>query len=97
MATIRVPTKVLYPSERRAAFLRGWKAAGGYVGDIHSDTPWCCPWWWAAAITVDLDAWIDDGIDDAYEALGAAYWEKVGPEVEELLEEERRAAEDRAA
>ena len=97
MASLKVPCKVFDSDSKRDAFVEGWKAAGGYVGDIHSDTPWCAPWFWAAAITVDLDTWIDDGTDDAYEALGAAFWQKVGPEVEELLEEERRAAEDRAA
>lgn len=86
MASIKVATKVLYPAKNRAAFLRGWKAAGGYTGDRDSDAPWCAPWLWAKAITVDLDTWIDDGADDAYEALGAAYWKKVGPDVEELLE-----------
>ena len=92
MASLRIPCSgQVYSPARRASFLRGWKAAGGYTGDIRSDAPWCCPWRWAASITVDLDAWISAPAEDPYEALGWAYWMKVGQEVTDLLEEERRA------
>lgn len=97
MAEIRVPTKVFDSEEKRAAFIDGWKEAGGYTGDTASDCPWCAPWAWAGSITVDIEAWCAEGGPDAYRALGAAYWKTVRPEVEELLEEERSAAEDRAA
>lgn len=91
MASLRIPcTGQFYSPARRASFLRGWKAAGGYTGDIRSGAPWCCPWRWAASITVDLDAWISAPAEDPYEALGWAYWMKVGQEVTDFLEEERK-------
>ena len=97
MASIKVSCKVFDSEAKRSAFIDGWKVAGGYTGDRDSDAPWCAPWSWAGSITVDLATWCAEGGPDAYRALGAAYWKAVGPEVTELLEDERRAAEDRAA
>lgn len=95
MCEIRIPCKVFDSEEKRAAFIAGWKNAGGYTGDTDTPAPWCCPWSWAAAITVNLPEWLDSAERDAYRALGAAYWAKCRPEILEILEEERRAEEEK--
>lgn len=91
MASIKVSRSVFDSDEKRAAFVEGWKEAGGYMGDAATDSPWCAPWTWAGSITVDLDAWCAEGGADAYRALGAAYWKKVGGEVIYEIEKQESA------
>ena len=30
--------------KQKESFIEGWEAAGGYMGDIESPSPWCAPW-----------------------------------------------------
>lgn len=98
-------------SSERESFINGWQSAGGFTGDLESDSPWAAPWSWAASITIDGRDFLETAakeesalIAEGYSlekvasyAAGAAYWRKVAPEVRALLEEERRAAEENSA
>ena len=42
---IRVDLSTL-TEEQKDEFVDGWKSVGGYVGDMDSPSPWCCPWYW---------------------------------------------------
>lgn len=48
--------KVIDPAElteeQRVGFIFGWKDAGGYVGDLDSPRPWCCPWLYSDELEV---------------------------------------------
>lgn len=59
-------------------FIAGWEGAGGYMDDLDSPRPWCCPWLYTD-ITVD---------GDTPEQWGASYWAQSQEEVERLLAEE---------
>jgi hypothetical protein len=34
-----------FTDEERAAFIQGWRDAGGYMGDLGSTAPRCAPWY----------------------------------------------------
>lgn len=63
----------------KEAFIAGWESAGGYVGDMDSPNPWCCPWLYATAIDVE---------GETLEEMGADYWEQCREEINSLHPEE---------
>lgn len=63
----------------KEAFIAGWESVGGYIGDIDSPTPWCCPWLYATAIDVE---------GETIEEMGADYWEQCREEINSLHPEE---------
>lgn len=74
--------------ERKEAFIEGWKAEGGYIGDIDSPAPWCAPWTWGHSWHWDPKG---ESPINAY-ALGKAwmhetFWDVVDavPDVDALL------------
>lgn len=67
--------------EQRAAFIEGYESAGGFMGDLESDTPYCCPWDWERP-DLALNARTPT-------EAGAAFWELIRGRVEEELEERR--------
>ncbi len=67
--------------EQQEAFVRGWKRAGGYVGDSESPSPWCCPW--LSGESVVLMSCSEDP-----EEWGAQYWGEVKNEVLAIRAEE---------
>lgn len=73
--------------EEQELFVDGWAAAGGYMGDVDGDnpSPWCCPWATKERIEVTGD-------DVRY--WGAQYWASVKDEINSLLAEEARSAEE---
>lgn len=83
--TITIDT-TKFSDEKRATFIQGWEAAGGYMGDAESDAPWCCPWYCGngeiEVTGTDVRDW------------GRQYWESVKAEVEDALEAERQAEEE---
>lgn len=66
-------------NQDKEAFIAGWESAGGYVGDMDSPTPWCCPWFYADSIDVE---------GETLEEMGADYWRQCKPEIEAQLAEE---------
>lgn len=60
-------------ADEREDFIEGWEAAGGYMDDLESPNPWCCPWEYDRALSIDAVS--------PYE-MGARYWEQVRDEVE---------------
>ena len=64
----------------RDAFCTGWEAAGGYVDDYESDTPWCAPWYFDAYVLC---------VGGCPEQWGADWWYVCRPEIERLLAEEK--------
>lgn len=74
-----------FTEEERAAFIKGWEEAGGYMGDADSPAPWCCPWDGVELIEVtgvDIKGW------------GRQYWLHCKPEVEAALAEEAASADE---
>lgn len=69
-----------FTSAQRAAFMCGWAAAGGYMGDMYSPEPWCAPWLYADEI---------DAAGDTPEEQGADYWRRCRPEIDAALKEEK--------
>lgn len=67
--------------EQQEAFVRGWKRAGGYVGDSENPSTWCCPW--LSGESVVLMSCSEDPED-----WGAQYWEEVKNEVRAIRAEE---------
>ena len=68
-----------FTEEEQSQFIEGWKAAGGYIGDLEAGCPWCMPWYWCETIEVtgtDIKDW------------GAQWWEQCKDEVERLLKED---------
>ena len=58
-------------------FLKGWKDAGGYIGDLDIDRPWCKPWtWYDPEIEVVGDSIYDYGYD---------FWKQYHKEIEEMV------------
>lgn len=69
----------LFTEEQRGEFIEGWRAAGGYMGDLEeSPAPWCCPWDYASHV---------DAAGTPYE-MGAQYWEQTRGDVERELQRE---------
>ena len=66
-------------NQDKEAFIAGWESAGGYVGDMDSPTPWCCPWFYADSIDVE---------GETLEEMGADYWRQNKAEIEAQLAEE---------
>ena len=52
--------------EDQKLFLQGWKEAGGFMGDMHTESPFCAPW--SRDEIVELDG--DDPVK-----WGRDYWE----------------------
>ena len=71
--------------EQQELFIEGWDAAGGYMGDGESPSPWCCPWYSGGA--PDLETESDNPRD-----WGAQYWDLVKDDVFALIDEDNRAA-----
>lgn len=67
--------------EQQEAFVRGWKRAGGYVGDCESSSPWCCPWLSGESVVLM-------SCSNNPEDWGAQYWEEVKSEVRAIRAEE---------
>lgn len=68
-----------FTTEQETAFIKGWEASGGYIGDADSPTPWCCPWFYQEEIQVE---------GDTPEEWGASWWNECRAEVEAELEAE---------
>ena len=66
--------------EQQKAFVRGWKRAGGYVGDSESPSPWCCPWLSGESVVLQ-------SCSENPEDWGAQYWEEVKNEVRAIRAE----------
>lgn len=65
--------------QQRSAFIAGWEKSGGYMDDLESPNPWCCPWYYEKQIKVT---------GEVPEEWGASWWEQCRNEVEQLLESE---------
>lgn len=78
-----------FSDDDRAAFIRGWEAAGGYVGDIDTPRPWCMPWTYAPEIKLQLSS----AAAYTLEELGAAFWGKQRDAVEDALADELEVTE----
>lgn len=78
--TIKIDT-CKFSDKQREAFIEGWEAAGGYMDDLDTDAPWCCPWHCGkseiAVTGTDARDW------------GRQYWEAVKEEVNALLATEQ--------
>lgn len=70
--------------EQRDAFIEGWKKAGGFMGDLDTPHPWCCPWYWTDEIEVE---------GETPEEWGADYWKQCEAEIEATLATEAALAE----
>ncbi len=72
-------------------FARGFEEEAPALYDLQADgetsTPWACPWFWA-----DFKDWFDEGLS-AYE-MGREWARKCFDELEEILEQEKRQAEE---
>ena len=73
----RINTKAM-SDEDRDAFVEGWEDAGGYMDDLDSPSPWCCPWYWQAFITVSGDTPYEWGKD---------WWKQNKRDIEQALKE----------
>ena len=71
-----------FTDEQKEAFIEGWKKAGGYVGDMDSPYPWCCPWELNDEIEVE---------GETLEEMGADWWRQSKAEIEALIAEEYEA------
>lgn len=67
---------VAMTEEQRAAFIKGWENAGGYMGDVESAAPWCAPWYSYETIEVE---------GETFEEMGADWWRQCEDEVELLI------------
>lgn len=65
---------------QREAFIRGWEAAGGYMHDLDSSAPWCCPWTHGSTKI--------NATGNTPEEWGASWWAQCREEVERLTEAE---------
>lgn len=53
MTTLNLATLT---EEQKDAFVEGWENAGGFMGDLDTPNPWCCPWDWNDEIEVEGDS-----------------------------------------
>lgn len=83
MTTLNLKTLT---EEQQAAFIEGWKNAGGYTGDLETSNPypWCCPWDYTDSIEVE---------GETPEEWGADWWRQNKAEIEALIAEEKADAE----
>lgn len=58
MTTLNLATLT---EEQKDAFVEGWENAGGFMGDLETPNPWCCPWDW----TDEIEALIAEEKADA--------------------------------
>lgn len=80
-ATINLKTLT---EEQQKAFIEGWENAGGFMGDLETPHPWCCPWDWNDEIEVE---------GETLEEMGADWWRQNKAEIEALIAEEKADAE----
>jgi hypothetical protein len=66
-----------FSDKEKADFVQGWKDAGGYVGDIGSASPWCCPWLRGNGLIMEVAG-------TAYE-MGREHWSDMEDEVNAFL------------
>lgn len=64
--------------EEQDAFIAGYERAGGYMDDVESPYPCCCPWLFLKEIRV---------VGESPEEWGAEWWEDIREDVEERLRE----------
>lgn len=81
MTTLNLKTLT---EEQQAAFIEGWENAGGFMGDLETPNPWCCPWDWTDEIEVE---------GETLEEMGADWWRQNKAEIEALIAEEKADAE----
>lgn len=74
-----IDTKEL-TEEQQQAFIEGWEAAGGYMDDLETSCPWCCPWYHGLT-KLEVSG-------DNPRAWGAQWWSQCKDEIEELLKSE---------
>ena len=81
-------TSLLSDSEK-SEFVKGWKDAGGYMGDCDGNVsaPWCMPWLHGNALIENLP-----NSDLSVYQLGQAHWENCKDEIAKFLEREFREA-----
>lgn len=70
--------------EQRDDFVEGWENAGGFMGDLETPNPWCCPWDWTDEIDVE---------GETLEEMGADWWRQNKAEIEALIAEDEARAE----
>lgn len=70
--------------EQRDDFVEGWENAGGFMGDLETPHPWCCPWDWNDEIEVE---------GETLEEMGADWWRQNKAEIEALIAEDEARAE----
>lgn len=70
--------------EQKDAFVEGWENAGGFMGDLETPHPWCCPWDWNDEIEVE---------GETLEEMGADWWRQNKAEIEALIAEDEDRAE----
>lgn len=70
--------------EQRDDFVEGWENAGGFMGDLETPNPWCCPWDWTDEIEVE---------GETLEEMGADWWRQNKAEIEALIAEDEARAE----
>lgn len=66
----------LFTDEERGRFISGWNSAGGYIDDLETSAPWCCPWYWHEVIEVN---------GDTPEEWGADWWRQCKPQILEEI------------
>lgn len=81
MTTLNLATLT---EEQKDAFVEGWENAGGFMGDLETPHPWCCPWDWNDEIEVE---------GETLEEMGADYWRQCKDEIEALIAEDKARAE----
>ena len=74
-----------FTEEQRDAFVEGWESAGGFMGDLETPNPWCCPWDWSDEIEVE---------GEAPEEWGADWWRQNRAEIEARAEVEKELKEE---
>jgi hypothetical protein len=81
-----------YTEAQREAFIAGWEAAGGYMGDVVPDSPapWCAPWTHS-----NTEIPVPEGTRPR--KAGRLWWEACQEEVEEFLAKEAEEAAARDA
>ena len=78
MTTRIINTTTLTEAEQ-GQFIKGWKEAGGYIGDLEAPIPWCCPWMYEEEIEVRGETPYD---------WGASWWHTMKADVVATLASE---------
>lgn len=66
-----------FTDQQKLIFLKSWFEAGGYIGDIDEDQPWCKPWTYTDSILDPKDVLFVD--------LGAWWWKENASEIKDAL------------